>query len=391
MNTNLPNHTNLLYSHEIVIFVHSKDTMILEDIKERISQGVPIGIDDVENLVGLLATPEFCVNHLGWLKEISAIQSALEDSGGDVLLFTKNILSSLEKTSPRSYALKKYFIQSYALLSYQTGDMVLFKQQVRNYMYNSIAQISSTAINGGMPYFSFRSFSDYSIRDIEEERISLSHPRSFNDPMDTLLNYWLDLQTSVYCNKEESQAEFFYEMKKVAEHIKIRCFVGAKKDDGQPICAENLSTLMWAHYSNSHSGFCVKYDFPANFFEEYKSFGDKLIFIRPVSYRDNLPVNNASPLSMEDALLSKSMEWNYENEKRLIYFDLSDVSVSHGVIPDFPSLDCKGAMKEIYLGVKCSGENRRRIEKAIGDKDIKLFQMNIDNNDPTHLKAIRIG
>ena len=43
------------------------------------------------------------------------------------------------------------------------------------------------------------------------------------------------------------------------------------------------------------------------------------------------------------------------------------------------------------LGVRCSDADRRKVEKAIGDKNIRLYKMVIDSDKPTRLKAKRIG
>ena len=105
--------------------------------------------------------------------------------------------------------------------------------------------------------------------------------------------------------------------------------------------------------------------------------------IAPIEYVTKIDLNTNVP-SMKNALFTKSYFWNYENEMRLCSYNVKDNN-------EYPELECKGAIKAIYLGVKCSDENRRRVEKAIGDKDIPLYRMEVDEELLTKLKKVQIG
>ena len=93
---------------------------------------------------------------------------------------------------------------------------------------------------------------------------------------------------------------------------------------------------------------------------------------------------NTDVLSFKKALFTKSDFWKYENEMRLCAYNVRESD-------EFPEIDCKGAIKAVYLGAKCSDENRRKVEKAIGDKDIPLFKMEVDEILLTRLKKVQIG
>ena len=82
----------------------------------------------------------------------------------------------------------------------------------------------------------------------------------------------------------------------------------------------------------------------------------------------------------------KSDFWEYEKEMRLISYDCSEQEDE-----DYPVVECKGAVKAIYLGVRCSEADRRMMEKAIGSKNIPLYQMSVDEAKLTRLKKTRIG
>lgn len=253
------------------------------------------------------------------------------------------------------------------------------KDNLVRYIYNALAQIDYKATYDKMPYYSFRSFSDFSLDDVKDQKLTLSHPREFNDPLDTLLVWWMvseiESPGSSDINKKYSLL-----LKKVSESIKIRCLVAGKKGR-KTIPVEDLSSLMWAHYANSHKGFCVEYEFD-RLFTINNPLEGKIVLLNGINYTNKLDTHGEP--SIKEALFNKGKFWSYENEVRLVMFDAKEEK-------DFPSLPCEGRIKAIYLGVKCTDENRRKMEKAIGHKDIPLYQMKIDESNLTHFKKQQIG
>ena len=253
------------------------------------------------------------------------------------------------------------------------------KENLAHYIYSALSQIDYKSTLRKMPYYSFRIFSDYSLKDVKEQKLTLSHPREFNDPLDTLLVWWMESEIAE-SHGSELDKKYTLLLKKVSEGIKIRC-LSAGKTTKKEIPVEELSSLMWAHYANSHKGFCIEYDFDRDFFTKNHTKNHIVVFDN-INYTD--VVNPHGEPSIKDALFNKSEFWSYENEVRLVMFDEENEE-------DFPSLDCTGMIKAIYLGVKCSDENRRKMERAIGHKDIPLYQMKIDANNLTHFKKQQIG
>lgn len=73
------------------------------------------------------------------------------------------------------------------------------------------------------------------------------------------------------------------------------------------------SLLMWAHYGNKHKGLVLEFDATA----------EKLWRARQVVYADKLPLANADlmrnpTMLLESSLLTKSREWCYEQEYRIL-------------------------------------------------------------------------
>lgn len=81
--------------------------------------------------------------------------------------------------------------------------------------------------------------------------------------------------------------------------------VTTKKDD----------ILMWSHYADSHQGICLEFD--GNFAFMAHAMKVKYTKTRPVinAYRDD------HQTQLEKALLTKSDQWEYEDEWRLISYD----------------------------------------------------------------------
>ena len=292
----------------------------------------------------------------------------------------KNILdlyNEFTNKHPRHYGYKQkvaYHISKELLRVHKDN---LAATYINDYLYNAIAKeakLQDPQIYNN-EYFSFRSFSQYALLDIENESISFAHPREFNDPLDTYFNLWLN--SKIRLSKEQSDIDFFSFLKKTAEHIKLRCLIHNQNSE-----FNKLPLLMWSHYADCHKGFCVKYKFSEEFFKCDSNTKSPLLMLKDVDYVEFLKIQDS--LDIKKALFTKSKDWRYENETRLLYYDINDIQT-------FPTISFKGCIQAIYLGLRVTEENRRRMEVAIGDKNIPLYQMQIDDTDLTNLKLIRIG
>ena len=286
---------------------------------------------------------------------------------------------------PSSHGRKTSMLKELCLLQIVDKQYSAAHHTMNRYIYNALKQVSAKTPLHEMHYFSFRGFSEYALEDVKQERISLSHPREFNDPLDTILISWLNNQ--IHTETDEARLQYKLIMKKSVDHIKLRCLVGSKYTDHSGVtkerAIEDLSVLMWAHYANGHSGFCIEYDLDASkLHASSRSEENKAVLIKDINYVKSISFEDTP--SMEQALFCKSDFWAYENEMRLCSFD----ATNHN---EHPTIDCKGAIKAIYLGAKCSEVNRRKIEQAIADKDIPLYQMSVDPSNLTRFKKTQIG
>ena len=108
--------------------------------------------------------------------------------------------------------------------------------------------------------------------------------------------------------------------------------------------------LMWSHYANCHRGVCI----------EFRTDADSRMFSRaqPVIYRDDYPhlnlrevVESKTLRAAADWTLTKSSEWKYEKEWRVL-----DFNVGPGV-QKFPD----SCLSSVILGCRFPEEEREKI------------------------------
>ena len=170
--------------------------------------------------------------------------------------------------------------------------------------------------------------------------------------------------------------------KNIEEQIKIQ-HEYRKKEFG--ICSFTTSLnniVLWSLYANSHKGFCVCFDFlkMQSFIERIYNTNKILIDLYPISYSNDFPEYNAYELLDQDdfivrPLITKSKDWSYENEYRLI-------SITH---VDYPLSFDPDVLDSIYLGCLISKKNEDEIltQLKLKNSKIKVFK--------AKLKALNFG
>ncbi|OQY01441.1 MAG: hypothetical protein B6I26_03690 [Desulfobacteraceae bacterium 4572_130] len=129
------------------------------------------------------------------------------------------------------------------------------------------------------------------------------------------------------------------------------------------LCLSAISDniLMWSHYAGSHSGICI--EFEATSYTEFFGLADK------VDYEKDYPVVNiikdAGYNMAKKVLLTKSKDWKYEKEWRIINKDAPPGSYK------FPS----GFLKGVILGAKI-GKNKEKVLSWVkkSKHPIKVYQ-----------------
>ena len=124
--------------------------------------------------------------------------------------------------------------------------------------------------------------------------------------------------------------------------------------------------LLWAHYANSHKGFCIEYDLDllltTNKMDKIYSF--------PIKYSNKIPQVDISDISGKGGLPiikklagTKSKSWSYEEEFRLITDQSGSFQYNHR------------AITAIYFGLRMEQDKRDLIMNELAGRGISFYQI----------------
>jgi hypothetical protein len=226
---------------------------------------------------------------------------------------------------------------------------------------------------GSHDCYSFRSVKKHLLDDLIKNEITVSSPKTFNDPVDYPI-------FSVFRRLYEKNTP----IEEAYRFLKIRCFVSnyavygkegeKKKSVYNNTSAEFKNTLMWSHYANDHKGVCVKYKIKGSFLHQNSEEGIFSEFI-DVDYKDNFKDFRKDSFSSNEAFAIKNSCWEYENEVRLLHYDPNCEKKYKGI-----PLDKSSCIEAVYFGLKCIIQNRKRVRKILGE-EVAYFQMKEDDED----------
>ncbi len=131
--------------------------------------------------------------------------------------------------------------------------------------------------------------------------------------------------------------------------------------------AGNCSNIvMWSHYANSHLGFCVTFQIPSieSFIDGTFSQSKIIIELDKVNYQTDFPNFDAYDLRHSDdfirlPLITKSSDWAYENEYRLISLNKNNIAISFQ----------DNLIESIILGCRISPKHEEEILSVIRGKN----------------------
>lgn len=322
----------------------------------------------------------------------------------------RDVLSAAYKTLSAAYFCKKNYVKAVQLLedgimeinaisdhAYQillemhqmagqyyiyVGDKAKALSHFRHQVFYSC--LSNTHYNV-REFYSFRTVSEHSLKDLRESHLTLGTPENFNDVVDSLIYPWLWAQSQDLTKPEEIEAARL--LHQAWGYARIRCFAYNKPlptpDNYNPKPytdkEEYSNTLMWSHYTDMHKGFCAKYQFSSKLTHE-DLVNKRALTLGEVQYVDSFPMNREK-IDRNIAFFTKSKDWEYEHEKRLLYYDVNSTELYHEVsIPE-------DSLTDIYFGVRCSDNDKQRIIDALKGRNVNYHQMVIDLNDIYRLLA----
>jgi hypothetical protein len=244
--------------------------------------------------------------------------------------------------------------------------------------------------------YKYRAFNDYSFRLISDNEVFFSAPNRLNDPRDCRLPLLYEKGTlEEIFNKNFENLNYIAphltreERKKISERWAKNMYANRddpvltnefRKDIAETmnktigvlsLSAVNNNSLMWSHYSDSQSGFCVGFD-TQKLLQFIGKITLKGIFILPdnINYYSELPRINPYEMSDEKIyktlVFSKSSHWAYEKEFRLMCADR----------PDFALAIDSDIISHVMLGPNCSQGNEQKVIKILRSRgdNVLLFQ-----------------
>ena len=248
---------------------------------------------------------------------------------------------------------------------------------------------------------------------LKDNKIRFTQPKYFNDPFEiklTMSKIAEDNDLARYVNKtlsknyEKLYQNLDFEIKNKIDYVTFKSLVDScnektkeivceiandnkslseikeKSDEGinQTLGVLSLTIkydnlLIWAHYANEHKGFVVEFDSNNDFFKPKEMDNNIYNGLQKVNYSPIRPYKLLVENEWEDILLTKSLEWEYEEEYRIIK-RLNETEPIKGdmYLFKFP----KEMIKAIYCGCNMIVDDVIRISKIL-DNDEELSHIKI--------------
>lgn len=314
-------------------------------------------------------------------QEIEYVISLYERNLDDEKTFTVSEESDKETCIfPPSIDIKQIYLLAGQIFAYIDNNKS--RQCYQKYIYYTIQLESEFKEQEQVILYSFRPISTYALSDIASNSITVSNPKFMNDPFDSLFQHWATNNNFNNICVDKQHITPYIESYR---YFKIRSFVGNSNltDDDSIL----MDLTMWSHYAQKHEGFCIKYKFSKNIIKRNRDKTFNHWFLKKISYNKNSNKINLSIKKGNTDLLfaTKSNQWEYENEIRLISYN-----------PDYDNdfyqinLDSESCIEGIYFGYCCSDTNIELIKKILGEKTGFYFKMQKNSEDIYHLKKISI-
>lgn len=145
--------------------------------------------------------------------------------------------------------------------------------------------------------------------------------------------------------------------------------------------------LMWAHYAENSAGFVIEFNSDHEFFHRQRTDKDEFFHLRPVVYRKKRPFFNFEDKlnGMDHVFLTKSPEWEYEKESRILYplnFLAVEYIKTENTEYDMYSVPLPSeAVTGIILGCRANDNLINVIKNKSEYAHIEIRKIKLDSND----------
>ncbi len=243
--------------------------------------------------------------------------------------------------------------------------------------------------------------SSRAIKYLDNEYLRFTQPADLNDPFECLPKRDIEIQflkffqtksnaksTSVSNKLIQHGVNKFAEAieKKSENNLADRFYNGQFENINNTIGILSLSenwnnTLMWSHYTKSHKGVCIGFDANHDFFKDKIEGEEKYRYVKSVKYsksRVKFPKSEKEQNLISKNLLTKSLDWNYEQEVRVISTlnqadEITDKKPYNIHLFKVPL----SAISEVILGVNISVEDKKIFQSRFATLNVEIFQSEI--------------
>ncbi|HGF3678044.1 TPA: DUF2971 domain-containing protein [Vibrio parahaemolyticus] len=227
--------------------------------------------------------------------------------------------------------------------------------------------------------FKFESFTAQALSNLKEQVIYFSSPRNFNDPYDCSIKTFIKEPSDDEMRnfKESKELLHMQPLPKIKESMTSGLLkaVERKKHDflenkGVSCFSQsNRDLLMWAHYSDKYTGFCLEFDTsfePFNLAKKVK-YTNEPPKINPLDVLDNDDYD-----LLTDLYCIKPSSWKYEKEWRCFHHKANTAYHYEA-----------GALKAVHFG-PCMPQAHVEIIFLIlkgQNPNVKCFQGHLDESE----------
>lgn len=265
--------------------------------------------------------------------------------------------------------------------SVMDGDMGSACNHLRSLLFEEFQAIGSDALPKtlcrfiSIPNLKCEIDENQVIQDIKNNRVTLSNPYNFNDPMDPILNVWIKINKEK--EKDVIQKDCFKLLERALKDVRMCCLSEVVGNNAR------FKPLMWSHYGDKHKGICIKYRIDNETIATHND-GDHVMLLKKVPYRENKIMSDC--ITLENALSAKASCWSYENEYRLIYYSKNSLELKgiDGKSKDFiaiPGFD----LVSVTLGCCISKEHKDAVMRAAEINDVPVYQAKFRDDDITEI------
>lgn len=230
--------------------------------------------------------------------------------------------------------------------------------------------------------YKYLPFDDGSLEIIKSGTIKFSSSSDFNDPFDCKPWYMVEdkfMQTDrgksllkrVSAHEGLSPARRLQKKeqykKRITKKIESGDFIKDINKTYGVLCLSNtpLNILMWSHYAQNHKGFMVEFKIETNAIGNNISDLENLLIPLPIKYKIDRPLigvfEETTHENLEKHLLTKSEDWKYENEERLI---------DHIRGPGIHAYNRNSILCAVIAGIGMTQENKDKLAKIISETNM---------------------